>query len=280
MQTVPNESPITAAEAEAFVPPLDKFVGNKSLSTLLTRWTARPITHDGNLCVVGPPGTAKTTQIQSYIGHQLNNPYMFREHLDPQRRSVKSSGRNRMPVDQDREWHATPEGRIFFKQINGATDSKDLIAKKLEEVQYALFADHAILLVDEIGELYFQGYDEMLRPVLTEPAITVYATAQNFHSKRRTDTANETDDRLSALMRRFSHIVSTELPTPKEHLEFLVYLVKAWTLKIDRPDTLRLLVDKSRGIVGWSKRIMIRAIDSPDRRLTYDLVDAADVDPR
>lgn len=276
MQTTCSPRPITASEAEAFFPDLEHVAGNMTLKKLLLERLARPITHDGNTCVTGIPGSGKTSIFLGYLLRQLGSPYMFREHLNPDRRA----GLNRMSLDEEREWHTTPQGRIFFKQINGATDTEAAIRSKIEEVQYTMFADHSVVLIDELGELYFRGFDEMLRPILTESSITVFATAQNFHSKRRSDTADETDERRSALLRRFSSVVSTELAPPNDHLKHLVYLVKAWELKVDRPDALRLLVEKSRGIVGWSKRIMIGAIDTPDRTLTYDFVDAADVDPR
>jgi predicted ATPase with chaperone activity len=240
MQTTFSPRPITASEAEAFFPDLEDIAGNMTLKKLFLERLSRPITHDGNTCVTGAPGTGKTSLFLAYILRQLGSPFMFREHLNPDRWASV----NRRTLDEEREWHTTPQGRIFFKQINGATDTEAVIRNKIEEVQYTMFADHSVVLVDELGELYFRGFDEMLRPILTESSITVFATAQNFHSKRRSDTANETDERLSALLRRFSSVISTELAPSNDHLKHLVYLVKAWELKIDRPDTLRLLVDK------------------------------------
>jgi hypothetical protein len=127
--------------------------------------------------------------------------------------------------------------------------------------------------------VFFRGLDETLRPILTEPGVTTYATAQNFHSKRKTDSFKEEDQRLIALLRRFSHREKTELPTDADHLKFLVFLIGEWSLKIDEPGTLRLLVEKAEGVVGLSKRILIRAIDEPDRRITRKLVEEGDVNP-
>jgi hypothetical protein len=280
MTTPIDERLTTAREAEAFIPPLREFVGCKSLLAKLQSWTLRPIMNDGNLLVEGEPGTGKTAALLAYFREQFRNPYFFREQHDPQRQLDKANGRHGKSIDELREWQSIPPRMIYFKQINGATDSPDVIRSKLQELQYALNADHRVLLVDELGELYWRGLEESLRPILTESETTVYATAQNFHSKRKTDTAAETDQRLSALLRRFSHRETTELPTEADHLRFLVYLIKEWGLKVDSADTLRLLVDKSDGIVGWSKRIMIRAIDEPGRKLTRALVEEGDVDPR
>lgn len=280
MTTLNEKRPVTAREAEAFIPPLAQFVGCCSLMTKLQEWVKRPITNDGNLLVEGDPGTGKTALMLAYFREQFGNPHFFREQHDPTRKSDKADGRPVKSIEELREWQPFKQQVIYFKQINGATDSEAVVRSKLQDVQYALNADHRVLLVDELGELYWRGLEESLRPVLTESEITVYATAQNFHSKRKADTSTETDQRLSALLRRFSHRETTELPTEAEHIRFLVYLIKEWELKVDSVDTLKLLVGKSNGIVGWSKRIMIRAIDEPGRKLTRELVESADVDPR
>jgi hypothetical protein len=270
----------TAGEAKAFVPPLEHFAGNNKLKTLLSNWTKRPISQDSNVLMTGDPGTGKTSLAIAYLRHQFGNPWFFREHLDPQRESSRSGDGVSRSLDEIREWQTGAHGRIYFKQINGATDSLALIRSKLEEVMYVMDDVHRVLLVDELGELFFNGYDETLRPVLTEPGISVIATAQNFHSKRKTDSSTEEDQRLSALLRRFTYRIDTELPTEREHMTFLAYLLKAWQLKVDGPDTISLLVHKSRGIVAYSHRILIRAIDEPGRRLSYKRVEKADVDPR
>jgi len=271
---------ITAREAEAYVPPLEKFVGCRSVVAKLLEWRKRPIVNDGNVLIEGDPGTGKTGLLIAYLREQFSNPYFFWEQHQPDRLVDKAEGKPLRSISEQREWQHTNGLQIYFTQINGATDSDADVRSKLQHVQHALFADHRVLLVDELGELYWRGLEESLRPVLTEPEITVYATAQNFHSKRRTDSAAETDQRLSALLRRFSHRETTESPTETEHLQFLIFLVKEWSLKVDSPDTLRLLVRKSKGIVGCSKRIMIRAIDEPGRKLTRALVEEGDVDPR
>lgn len=265
---------ITACDAKGFVPPLGMFAGNHTLKTKLLGWLQRPITNDSNIIIEGEPGTAKTSMAIAYLRQQFQNPYFYREHHGPQRSGVPRT------TEEIREWQPGPHGLIYFMQINGATDSAALVRSKLEQLMYAMNAVHRVLLVDELGELFWNDLDETLRPVLTEPGISVIGTAQNFHSKRRMETTTEQDQRLSALTRRFTHRISTETPTDREHLNFLIYLLKTWGLKVDRPETLQVLVAKARGIVGWSQRILIRAIDEPNRKLTYDLVEDADVDPR
>ncbi len=140
-------------------------------------------------------------------------------------------------------------------------------------------AHHKVAVLDELGEAFFRGLDEMFRPLLTETGISNYATAQNFHSKRKSDSSKQEDERLSALLRRFTHREKTELPTEAEHLKLLVFLMKEWSLKIDQPETLRVAVEKSNNIAGYSRLFLIKAIDEPDRRLTRKLVEDSDVVP-
>ena len=280
--TLDNErEPISAGDAKGYVPPLEHFAGNHAIRTLLLNRTTRSITQDSNVVITGDPGTGKTATALAYLRHQFGNPWFYQEHRDPQGFSLRSRDGVPRTMDEIREWQVTPDGkRIYFKQINGATDTPNAVRSKLEEAMGAMDADHSVLFVDELGELYFNGLDETLRPVLTDPGISVIATAQNFHSKRRTDTSTEEDQRLSALLRRFSHRIDTELPTEREHVKFLAYLLKEWQIKIDKPETVSVLAHKSRGIVGYSQRILIRAIDEPGRKLTSKMVDEADVDPR
>jgi nucleoside-triphosphatase THEP1 len=281
MSLVNEREPISAGDAKGFVPPLENFAGNHAIKKLLLNWKTRSITQDCNVVITGNPGTGKTKIAISYIRHQVANPWFYEERRNPQGFSPRSRDGVSQTMDEIREWQVTPDGkRIYFKQIDGSADSPALVRSKLEEVMYAMDADHCVLFVDELGELYFNGLDETLRHVLTEPGISVIATAQNFHSKRKTDTSIEEDQRLSALLRRFTHRIATEVPNKREHVTFLAYLLKEWQIKIDGPETVTLLVHKSRGIVAYSERMLIRAIDEPGRTLTYKMVDEANVDPR
>lgn len=266
---------ITAREAEAFIPPLDRFAGNCRIRAKLLNWLNRPPENDSNLLIEGDPGTGKTSILIAYLREQFKNPNFYNEDMQEER---KNRG-GQVSVEEVREWQKGT-GKIYhFKQIDGATDKPPYLTVKIEEVLHTVVADHVLVLIDELGEVFFNGYDEMLRPMLTEATVTAYATAQNFHSKRKTDSSKEEDQRLSALLRRFSHREVTEKPTEADHLKFLVYLIGEWDLKVDHPSTLRSLVQMSDGIVGYTKRILVKAIDEPERRLTRKLVEESDVDP-
>lgn len=261
---------INARQAEAYIPPFDKIVGNKDLLCILNRRKIHPFNADSNLLVEGDPGDGKTATIQAYLADRFENPQMFREEpITGNSEAFKSR-------DERREWQNTSIGRILFKQIDGATDTESVIRRKLEELIYCVDAVHRVLFVDELGELYFRGFDEALRPVLSDPEITVFATAQNFHSKRRTDTENQEEQRLTALLRRFCNRVRTQKPNNEEHLDFLCYLIEQWELNIDSEKTLSLLIERSNGSIGLSKRCLVQAVDEPDRLLTRGMVEKMD----
>lgn len=277
------KKPITVREAEAYIPPLAKFPGNYRLKKKLLGWLDCPIEDDPNLLVEGEPGTGKTSIIIAYLREQFPNPSFYREEFSEEIKRVRESGKYKVSLEDIREWQG---GKYLFQQINGATDSDLQLRRKLDVLTYSAIdafegrdVTHKVCFIDEIGEVFFRGLDETLRPILTEQGVTSYATAQNFHSKRKSDSFKEEDQRLTALLRRFSHRERTELPTDSDHLTFLAFLMGEWSLKLDSPRTIQLLVEKSEGIVGLSKRVLARAIDEPDRRLTYKFVEEADVNP-
>ncbi len=264
---------ISAREAEASITPLDKIAGDGRLLQEIRRRATVPIQDCSNLLITGPVGSGKTAMIQGLLRVQCDNPYLFRESQRPDRPTTQS-------LEEQREWQDTPHGRVYLKVINGATDSPEVVRSKLQDGLYSIGADHIVVFIDELGELFFRGLEESLRPVLTEREITVYATAQNFHSKRKTDSWEEEEQRLLALKRRFAHCLTTDLPTEREHLRLLAYLVKEWSLKVDDSETLRLLVNRSKGLVGLSRRVLVQAIDTPGRKLTRKLVEEADFDAK
>jgi hypothetical protein len=139
--------------------------------------------------------------------------------------------------------------------------------------------DHTYVLFDECGEAFGLGVDEMFRPILTDPSITVIATAQNFHRFRKTDTEQETHQRLAAFLRRFGHILTTSVPTKQEVLQCLVNRMKRWGLRVDDAKTLHLLVTKSKCNVGYAVRGLRKAFCLPNQVLTYQAVQEFDVDP-
>lgn len=264
---------ISAREAEASITPLDKIAGDGRLLQEIRRRATVPVQDCSNLLITGPVGSGKTAMIQGLLRVQCDNSYLFREWQNP-------AWDKRTSREEEREWQDTPHGRVYLTIINGATDSPEDVRRKLQYGLHSILADHTIVFIDELGELFFRGLEESLRPVLTEGGITVYATAQNFHSRRKTDSWEEEEQRLLALKRRFAHCLTTDLPTEREHLGLLAYLVKEWSLKVDDPETLRLLVRRSKGLVGLSRRVLVQAIDMPGRRLTRQLVEESEFDAR
>lgn len=267
---------ITAKEAEAEIPPLEDQVGNDLIRDHYRRCLLKPPESDANIMIEGPPGSGKTVSQISYLRRRLNNPDLFGGDFE----EIKSElGDKDLDEHEARFFQTKTPFKIYvFVRIDGATDNRKQVERKVTDTIWAA-ADHKFVLLDEAGELYFNGLEECLRPLLTDPHITTYANAQNFHSKRKTDNRQEEDARLRAFLRRFTHKLSTENPTGDELIRFLVGKLKDWQLKIDHPSTLRLILLKSGGVVGYALRPLISAIDHPDRRLTREFVESYDVDP-
>lgn len=264
---------ITAKQAEADIPPLERLTGNYSILGHFQRCQDRPPESDGNVLIEGLPGTGKTATILSYLRRRLNNPTLFEGDVE-----LSRVGGEGMAGHEANYWQ-TGTGRIYaFVRIDGATDTRADLDRKVRDAMWNT-GDHTFVLLDEAGELYFRGMEEPLRPMLTAPDVTTYANAQNFHSKRRTDSRKEEDDRLRAFLRRFTHHFHTENPTEPDLVRFLVDRLKSWGLKLDSAATLHLLARKSGGVVGYAIRPLIKAIDEPDRRLSRDLVERYDADP-
>ncbi len=82
---------ITAKQAEAYVPPLDQFIGCYALRDKLQNWLKRPVENDSNLLVEGPPGTGKTAIIIAYLREQFKNPWFHAEEIDPATLDAKAA---------------------------------------------------------------------------------------------------------------------------------------------------------------------------------------------
>lgn len=275
MTLLASNHQVTAKEAEIWIPNLEEMAGNDDVKNfLLQQEKEHPPEGDANVLIEGTPGTGKTAILLSYIRRRLMNPTMF----DP---AVKTEAGVKQRSEYDQRFWQTKRGPgnlHAFVMINGATDSRELVESKANDAIEAL-ADHTFVMADELGELYFRGLDEILRPMLTAPNVTTYATAQNFHSRRRSDTSEEESDRLRALLRRFSHRFRTSNPTPAELLRHLLACMKRWGIRMDSPDTLRLLIKKSGGVVGYARRMLVKAIGENGRVLNRSLVTRAEVDP-
>lgn len=273
-----HERLITAKEAETEIPELDEmFVGEELRKHLDFRLKEPPET-DTNMLIEGDPGTGKTSLQIAFLRKRLGNPKLFTGDFE----QIQSEQGHLAPDEHDARFFQTrTPGKIYvFVRIDGGTDKKDWLESKVQDIIWG-HGDHKFVLLDEAGELFYRGMEECLRPLLTDRHVTTYANAQNFHSKRRTDTRKEEDARLTAFLRRFSQRFFTENPTPDELLKLIIRRMKAWKIGLDHPSTLRLLVQKSECVVGLATRQLVRAIDNPDgsRMLTRRIIEEADVNP-
>lgn len=275
-----DESPerlISAKEAETQIPDLDDMAGNDEPRRHFQVCLTQPFEGDGNVLIEGEPGTGKTNLTLSYLKKRFSDPAFE----DGDIYEKKKDQWNIAMSDYDlRFWQTTSgDNKLHaYLRIDGGTDSKSDIELKLRDARNNN-ADHTHIVLDEAGELYYRGLEEMFRPILTDPRITTYATAQNFHNKRKTDTLQETEDRLAAFLRRFPNRFVTSNPTEKELGLLLIRKMKSWKVKLDEAATLRLLVKKSGGVVGYALIPVIVAINQA-RILTREIVERTDCDPR
>jgi hypothetical protein len=275
-----NENPtklISAKEAETQIPLLDDIVGNERIRNHFQLRLMEPFVGDANVMVEGPPGTGKTNVILGYLQQRFGDPAFEDGDIYGLRKEEWNAAKSEYDL---RFWQTRGgDNKIYaYLRVDGGTDSKTDIELKLRDARNN-HADHTFMLLDESGELYYRCLEEMFRPILTDPRITVYATAQNFHNKRKTDSSEEAADRLTAFLRRFPYQFQTENPRESELVQFLIRRMKVWQVKLDEPATLRLLVQKSGGVVGFALIPVINAIDN-GRLLTRDIVERTDPNPR
>jgi len=261
------------------VPDLEEHNGNEGALQHFERCLAGPPGSEENMMIEGTPGSGKTVLAWAYLRKRFRNPLFYNGDLEEHRR-IHGTSPVKTPDDIRFFQKNVPGVPMVFIMIHGATDTRAAVEAKLNEVLYRIDeVSHTYIVLDESGEAFFRGLDEMFRPILTDPSITVIGTAQNFHGFRKADTKEETQERLAAYLRRFGTFLRTNNPSQEDLIRLLVHRMKKWQIKVDSSDTLRLLAFKSKGVVGYALRGLIQGITTPNRVLTRAIVEAFDVDP-
>lgn len=250
---------LTPKQIESWIPTFDEICGNFEIREILASIKRGWPCGIPNMLFRGEPGTGKTSIAMSIIRFATG---------------LKAFSDN----DAAGIWTALNGYRFWYLRIDGGSISEAWLRQKVE-VARECNVDHCYVLIDELGELYFRGLDETLRGLLDCEHITTIATAQNFHSKRRTDSDYESNDRLKALGRRFRLRPQTELPSQKELALWLAARTKQWAIPVESPKCLLRLAQKSACVPGFALGGLAFAAGRPDRRLTLELVERYEPDP-
>lgn len=251
---------LTPKQIADYIPEsLDEIAGNYELIEYFRSRMSCPPEEDPSLMIVGDPGTGKTSSALAYLRLRLK---------DSQSGYADSSGH-----------FATLAGKQYgYVRINGTVVNRkraqDLVGDATESS-----AIHTFVLLDEAGELFFQGVEDVLRAMLEHPNVTSYATAQDFHTKKRpTDTDKQHDNRLASFLRRFhNNIVSTEKPTEEEVAAQLHKRCDAWSIERES-GAVEMLARKAKGIFSYAQGGLVRAAVR-GRKLTIQLVMEYNPDP-
>lgn len=255
----PTLGRITQKEAESYIPTIDEAVGESDfLAELRLRRSRQEPKEETNLLIMGETGTGKSKILIGYLQERLKDPKVgYREGAD---------------------W-TLKAGQIYrFLLINGGTVSRDTLDGQIELVTHGWGSHHSFVLIDEADQAYARGLDEPLRHLLDHPDVTTYATAQSFEGRRRRESEDEKDSRLSTFIRRFPVRRRTANPEPEELFGFLIRRMDKWGIHHDSDQTVRVLVRKSGCVVPYALGALIEAIGQ-GYRLTYDLVSRYDPDP-
>lgn len=175
---------LTAKQIADYIPEtLDDIAGNYELVEYLRERMSYPPEEDPSLMIIGDPGTGKTSAAIAYLRQRLKDP--------------------QLGYSNDSGHFATLAGKQYgFVRINGASVTRNRLQQLAGDATESS-AIHTFVLLDEAGELFFQGLEDVLRDMLEHPEVTTYATAQDFHTKKRpTDTAKEHDNRLASFLRK------------------------------------------------------------------------------
>ncbi len=242
---------------EKWIPPtLDDVCGNYDLRDYLKlcKEDWKPF-EEVNLLVVGEPGTGKTSTLISHLRTRWND--------------------SKLGYEEKNVMFAAHRGQRFnFVRIDGASVTEarlnELVSATVAE---EVGADHSVVLLDEAGELFHRGLEQKCRPLLEHPSVVTYATAQDFHSKRRkTDTEEEDKNRYLSFLSRFRKKIYTEKPTEEEVFEFIRARLREFEIPDEGDEIVKLLAAKCNGVVRWVMEGLIAAATDPSGKLTRRVV--------
>jgi hypothetical protein len=136
------------------------------------------------------------------------------------------------------------------------------------------------VLIRNVEELFARGLDRRVHGMLDHPHVVVLARLSGRLTARAgLDVGAETMDRVTYFVSQFPDRVRTEKPAEDELLRFLNLRIKDWDIQPDSDKTVRLLVKKSDGVVGYAMNALYAALDLNGGKLTFDFVSRYDANP-